>query len=329
MAITGHASFIPTTEDFLDHWLTVNGEMGDPMVIPQAAAGEAAEVNQEGLDTLYTQLVAQHGSVAGALNELALAREDVELKKAALLVRLKQFNAAVRGLLANTKWPEALSDAPAQGDAPDAWRNAIDDALSVWGKINAQNALGVGVPLFLFGDLTLAQFTTLAEALRLGFRTKRAADKTATIERAERNDLERRIYAILKAYRAVMPTKFAPGSPFTLSLPRLTPESTGHTPNPVSASGAWNVPLQAAKVTHGVSAEPNVKRYDLRGVPGPSYDTEDEIQVASHGPADPAEFVTTFGLGAPGQIVGLRVVVVLETDHEAGSPAVYVTRPGS
>jgi len=269
MAITGHASYIRTTEDFLDHWVSVDGALGaTPLVLKKEAAEAEGPVSQVTLDELFTDLQTQMEEVAGALNDIELAREELELKKTALLVRLNQFNARVRADLANTKWPKALSDVPSQGDAPEAWRNAIDDALSVWAKINTQNALGPATPLLLLGGQTLAQFTIQADDLREAFRAKRRAEKDAVIERGERDAFERKIYAILKAYRLAVPTKFAAGAPLVASLPRLTPESTGHTPDPVTASGAWDVPLQAAKVTHTLSSEPNVKRYDLRGCRG-------------------------------------------------------------
>ena len=49
--------------------------------------------------------------------------------------------------------------------------------------------------------------------------------------------------------------------------------------------------------------------------------------IATHGPNDPREFVTTFGLTQPVVKIALKVFVMLKSDHEAGSAPMIVERP--
>lgn len=49
--------------------------------------------------------------------------------------------------------------------------------------------------------------------------------------------------------------------------------------------------------------------------------------LAAHGPNDPREFVTSYGLNQPGAQAAYKVFVILTTDNESGSAAMIVERP--
>lgn len=330
MPISGHASYFTTTEEFIDHWTAANAALPptEPLVISKSAIGAAQDATVTVLTGLLGDLSEQQAELADALNELEQSRQPLEARKEAMLVRMVQFNQKVRSALAGTGWPDALSDVPSQGDAPEKWRDVLTDIESVWGKINQKEALGAGKVLMLLDSYAFADFTAEAGALRQAFRDRRSMERAIVAERTQRDQFERMIYPILKVYRMEVPTRFAEDSVEMATLPRLTP-SEGHTPVPVSASGAWDQALQAAKVHYGPTEETEVARYDLRGVPGPEFNTEDEIQLASNEAGAPREFTTTFGLGQPEQTVGLRVVIVLADGRESGSEPVFVTRPAA
>jgi hypothetical protein len=82
-------------------------------------------------------------------------------------------------------------------------------------------------------------------------------------------------------------------------------------------------------VTYETSEEATIKSYQLRGNVGDKYDEEDAVVIATHGPNDAREFITTFGLNSPGAQVSLKVFVILETGNEAGSAAMLVERPAN
>jgi len=62
---------------------------------------------------------------------------------------------------------------------------------------------------------------------------------------------------------------------------------------------------------------------------GEEYQEEDAVVIATHGPNEPREFVSTFGLTQPGAQIALKVFVILTTGNEAGSAPLLVTRPAS
>ncbi len=51
--------------------------------------------------------------------------------------------------------------------------------------------------------------------------------------------------------------------------------------------------------------------------------------IATNAPGAPREFVVPFGPNQPGAKVALKVFVILTTDNEAGSAAMFVERPVS
>ena len=57
------------------------------------------------------------------------------------------------------------------------------------------------------------------------------------------------------------------------------------------------------------------------------YDEEDVVVIATPGPNDPREFVTTFVRAQPGAQMAFKVFVTLNTDNEAESAALLVERP--
>ncbi len=81
-------------------------------------------------------------------------------------------------------------------------------------------------------------------------------------------------------------------------------------------------------MTWGASSEAALQQYEVRGVPGDNYTTDDEAVLATVLPTAAREFSTTFALSGPGLTAGFKVYVVLTTGNERGSEAKYVTRPG-
>ena len=111
------------------------------------------------------------------------------------------------------------------------------------------------------------------------------------------------------------------------TLPRLSP-LPGHTPASVNASAVFVAPNES-RVIYDASTDSQSLEYQLRGTVGDHYDEEDAVVIASHGPNDPREFVTNFGLTQPGAQIALKVYVVLTTGNESGSAAMQVERPAS
>lgn len=81
-------------------------------------------------------------------------------------------------------------------------------------------------------------------------------------------------------------------------------------------------------MTWKASSEPELLAYEVRGVPGESYEAEDEVVLAVVPPDGPRVLLTGFGLGAPGASAGYRLYVVLGSGRERGGAPVFVRHPG-
>src|SRR3990172_5257445 len=319
MPITGPSSYVSTTEEFWQHWDTADTTLGagNEAVLPGG-------VTQGALGTLKNALVAKRADVQARLNDKELARADVELRKAALLQRLVQFNDKVRAFYPGTKWVAALPDVPSISDAPSKITDPLDDAANVWLQMNADPAIVPDVTLL--GGYTQATFAVDLAALKNTYATLNAAETALKIVREERNDLQDQIYANLKSCRAVLPTLFAAGHALVESLPRLTP-LPGATPTAVTMTAAWDpaggqVFIEWAESTNGSMGE-----YEVRYSTGTVYSTEDETVIASIQPGAPRELLTLAGVETAGATANYRVYVVLTTGNERGSNTVSVTRP--
>ena len=80
MPITGPSSYVPTAEEFDQHWATADASLGpgNEITLPDGAI-------QAGLTAKKDQLADKRAELQGKLNNKEIARGDVEIKKAALL----------------------------------------------------------------------------------------------------------------------------------------------------------------------------------------------------------------------------------------------------
>ena len=318
MPITGPASYVSTTEEFEQHWATANAMLGagNEIVLPDGTS-------QAGLVAKKGELVAKRADVQAKLNFKEVARGDLELKKAALLERIVQFNEKVRAFFPGSKWINALPNAPGQAEGQSRISDPLDDANSLWLQINADP--GTAAVVTLLGGYTQATFDTDIAALKAAYTTLNGAETTLKVTREERNDLQEEIYARLKSYRAVLPTFFAKDDGMVLSLPRLTP-LPGSTPAAITASGEWVPTPGHGLITWTASSDPALDHYDIRMTPGPVYDADLDSKIGEVGPGLNS-FTTLIGLEAPGNTASYRVFVILSSGNESGSNSVVITRP--
>jgi hypothetical protein len=322
MPITGPASYLPTTDEFSAHWNLANTALAPGAIILPAGTTRVM------LETHRTALAGLHAGVQAALNDVETARADLDDRKVALHARLTQFNDKVRAYLAGSTVARALPKVPTLSEGQGAWLPAFDDMENLWSRANALPASGGYVPpLTLLGGYTLANFSAEVALLRTAYKTITAREVDLRVKRGEREDLEGVIYPILKSYREVLPTFFAPTHALVVTLPRLTPEA-GSTPDAVSLTGVWNAATTQAKLTWTENAAEEVDHYEVRWSPGSSYSAEDESVLGSVDKEAAREFLTGQGLGAPGAVSVFRVYVVTGTGNEKGSNTAQVTRPG-
>jgi len=319
MPISGPASYLTTTDEFLGHWESADTTLGVGNEL-KLKDGSARAV----LQTKKDSLVVKRAAVQAKLNHQEVARGDIENRKKDLLVRINQFNDKVRFLFGGTKWERALPQVPTQTDGQGVFTVPLDDAAALWLMINDDPAIA---DITLLGGYTQAMFVAEVVAINAAFTTYTTAGKKLDVAIEERNDVQDAIYEMLKQYRQAVPTYFAKGHAILDSLPDLTP-AAGSTPAAVTANGSYDGTLQKARLNSTESTDPNLFQYEWRFCIGPSYSTDLEALVP--GGNIPAggnrEILTDIGLTSPGSVVTFRMYVITTTGNEKGSNTVTVVR---
>jgi hypothetical protein len=324
MPITGPSSYVPTIESFINHWTAVNAALpaAQPLVLPANGPDTPAPVALADLQSLYNALIAQRDVVQASIIDEALASETLIDQKRALLAKLNLFNDTIRGSYPGSKWERVLTGAPSIGDGRTLFIRAIESTRNIWSRFNTTSGLAA---IVLAGGYDLAAFDADLSALRVAYVASGKEEDSLALEREERNDIQDRIYPILKRYRALMPTLFPVGAALVDELPQLTPTSS-RTPDPVTATAVWDVATSKAKITWTASTDSELARYEVRWSPGLEYQVDAESTLGTISPGATLEFLTDQGLTTPGAKSNFRVVVVLTTGNEAGSEPVSVVR---
>ena len=337
MAISGPASFEPTINAFLSHWLICNNIR--PAASPLLVRVPEKDVTFTRLQLvgLRDQLVAQQGVVQGCLTQQQVARGAINNKKATLLARFTQFNSHLDGNYRNTDFYEARPLAPSFTDGQESFSRAVMKAVKLWEQLNVGPApAGMTLPLVLpaieatpgtQGTLDVGAFASLLASLQFDYALEVEKEVLTAVGRAGRNRIQDKAYEIMKAYRENVPPKMSNWPELVETMPRLTP-LPGHTPDAVNASAVLEGANQS-KTVYDESTDAMLEGYQLRGNVGDDFSEENAVVIATNAPGAPREFITAFGLNQPGAKIALKVYVILTTGNEAGSAAMMVERPVS
>lgn len=309
---------------FFAHWRQSNVRIGpDPLAL-RLPDNTTMTLGQFG--ALNQSLQTQQMELQSRLQDVQLARSDIDLKKAALLAKLNTFNSLLDADYHGTCFHAARPNVPGIGEGPDRFSAPLLDAAALWQLMNEGPApAGVTLPVTLADGTTQESFDAEILALQVEYRAARSKGVLVTLARGERDLMQERAYAAMKIYRQAVPVKLSQHPELVETLPALTP-LPGHTPEPVQAS-ATLLGANESKVVHTASVDPALKAYQLRGNVGDHYDDEDAVVIATHEPGGLLEFVTNFGLTQPGARIALKVFVILKTGNERGSAAMLVERP--
>jgi len=321
MPLAGPSSYVPTINEFLAHWVQVNTALGGggPLVLSD---GTTLAI----LTGYRDSLMAFGSSIQGKLNDVEIARGNIEIKRAALMTRLGEFNRKVRGFLSHTAFVTALPEVPPATSSVATIVEELDDMATLWVKINAATIPGFTGPLTLLGGYLVATFNTDLAALKTDSTTWQNAVQDVKLERERRNDLQDKVQPALRDYRVAVQGSFAETDALVESLPRMTPEP-GSTPDGVTANIVWDAVLLMAKIGFTGSSNPNLSHFEIRFCAGPNYSTENEVVIGSLTPAELREFVTNHGLTTAGNTASFKVYEVLTTGNEKGSNTLVITRP--
>ncbi|MES2705303.1 MAG: hypothetical protein V4726_21590 [Verrucomicrobiota bacterium] len=327
MPITGPASYVPTMDEFIAHWTNANTAAAPGVVVVAPQQPNEPAVTLAAMEALRGQLTAERKAVVTGLNQQHVAREKAQMQKRALLERYEQFAATLRAFFAKTPFLSSLPLKPLETELPARFLDVMEEMLSLWTQIeDAPPPAGIDLPLVLKGgfDITFLQDgIALLRTLLINLAQK---EQNTHLARTRRNQMQEKIYPILRDYRLAVPAILGKNSPLTLSLPRLSP-LPGKTPTGVSASGTFTTPENEARIVHTLSPDDDISHYELRQCPPPDYAGDDETIIASHPAGAPPEFRTQAGLVVPGDRSLFKVVTINDDGREKSSNTVDITWP--
>ena len=320
MPITGPASFVFTTQQFINHWTEVNLGLASsgPLVLE-----DGSDIVE--LETQRANLLSQRDSVEAAALNLAEARGLLLQAKTTLLSQLNAFNGVVRARLSASHYARLLADVPGIGDGAERFRKPLVQTDLLWAKINSAPPAGFTAPLVLLGGVVQLDFRGSLNALQSRVDSVTAAEQALDLALERRNDTQDAIRPRLVNYRLMVPTLIPAGDALLDTLPAYSTEGS-RTPEATVLSGAWNAATTQADLTSTISDDSDLAEYELRYCAGADYDTELE-SVAGNVPAGQSPvFHTTKGLTTAGSTASFRVYVRLSSGGEKGSNTVVVAR---
>lgn len=327
MPISGPTSYVVTTEQFLNHWADANGLLGaSPLVLGKEAVRAEADVPLAGLITLKSALDDARDAVEEAVLSLGLLRGEAFILKELLHGQLNDFNDAVRADLPSSAFAKVLPAVPSMNEGRERFVKPMRDAAKLWVKVSNYKVSQGDAVLVLRGAVDLAAFVANLTDLRGKYEEVEEMEQQWTLELAMRNGVQDRIYAVLKAYRAKLPTAFAEGAAIVETLPLLTP-LPGSTPQSPGLVGSYSTANSRAEFAGVASTSASVVRHQLRICLGAEFDQDLEQSVGSILVGQPLTFLVTTGLGAPGAVISAKLYAMTADGHEAGSATVVVTRP--
>ena len=334
MPISGPSSYPAVCQAFHSHWGDVDAALGapNPLVLAGYLVKSTSPVTRAAFKGWYDELMAARTKVEEVGVDLDLARGALADLRAALAVRVLQFNKAVRGNIPDTRYARSLPEVPNEFTNATDFLNAVTRVRKLWLAINGDLLLGLSLPLTLEGGYTVETFEQAYKGVTPPMGLQGLQEKMSDalsqlkLERESRNDLQDRLYELLKAYRQVVATKFPAGHAILDALPALTP-APGSTPQGVTVTGVWDATAGKAKIEVQGAVPANAAVLEVRGVPGLDFDGDDEVTLGTIPLGGPLVFLTDSFHGVPGQSGAYKVYVKTAEGNEAGSNAVTVTRP--
>lgn len=322
--ITNKASYLSTTTQFLEHWEGANPPLPQPQITIHGFVLQwSAPITRTDLQGLLTDLVAKREAVSTANFALAEARDDFKAAKELVVDKHGQLNGTIRGSLPGSKW-ERLSTPVASAEAgAEVVTKAATAAMNLWNRINSLNVMGA--PLLLRDGVSVASFTTMRDNVQAMANKVTEAEQDLKDAVEGRDNVEEKIYAVLKAYRQMIPQLFPEGHAVVDSLPALTPPP-GATPDAVTVAGSYNAQTNQAEFTWDESTSSDVTHYDVLGLAGPDFNEDNADLLGTVQKGSPRSFATGQFLQNPGSQLTVKIYARTESGHTAGSNAVTVLR---
>ena len=319
--------FIPKCNEFIAHWSQCAEDLA-PKVLLVRDPEKDITVSLAQFIARRDLLQSRQNTVQDCLNQQLMARSNINSRKVKLLELFNEFNGVLDAFYLNTDFYAVRPLAPSLSDGQEAFSRPLVAAMLLWEDMNVGPApAGVTLPVTLSDGTVAGGFASLLSALQFAFANEQRKEKDIGRARWRRDQVEIEAYEVMKLYRETVPVKVKQFPELVETMPRLSP-LPGHTPDAVNSSAIFVAP-NSSKVVYDASTDATLASYQLRGNVGDDYSDQDAVVIATNAPGAPREFITPFGLNQPGAKVAMKVYVILNTDNEAGSAAMFVERPVS
>ncbi|HVT11834.1 MAG TPA: hypothetical protein VHE55_06180 [Fimbriimonadaceae bacterium] len=321
MAISGVISWLPTIDEFIDHWCLVDDiRVPNRFVLSGNYSADDLTKDRKAIADLIEAVDACNKEV----REAAAARDEIRAK---LRPRMLQFGPTVRGLLPDSLYLKSIPATPRFSDSVKTWKTAAHQIANLWATINYNSPpiAGFKPPLLLSGDFTQECFAAKVAILFDAYGKLEEAEHKAGQARDARDERFAPVYQRLKQYRLAVASALQPNSPLLKSLPSLTPPPE-MLPEPVHLIGTWRPEFGRVAFEWTASPAEDLQNYSVRAHPGPRYAAGSEQTVADL-PADMRRFETDALLAEEGSVAWYKVYVVTKSGAEKGSNAVKIVRP--
>ncbi len=327
MPITGPSSYISVVPAFLNHWTDAN-LLGPAIVVDGVPLGQLGDVGIAFLQGLQTELLAARDALEVTNLEVALSSAALLGHKTFLNAQCVAFNKVVRADHSTTTFGQALPEAPQPGDGREKFNRPIRQMLNLWAKVNTYRTglTPAKSPIVLLGNVSVTTCTTRLASLVAEQNTFEEREQQAALDRLKRENVQDRIYPLLKLYRAKVEASFAPNAPIVLSLPALTDSGSGK-PEPGALAGALNPAGTAVGLTGTPSASASVVAHQLRASVGEAPEADDETMRAEFPLGQAIALSSDYGLSVPGARVHWRLVAITADGHEGATPWRTFQRP--
>lgn len=249
MPISSTVDYLPVMDEFIHHWADLNLVVKLPWGNSAVGLLEFRELRAE-LDTAKAALRRR-------LNDLSLARGELDIIRGTAGERIAEFNRRIRAEFPVAGEFSRLPAVPARMAGRGAFLDGMDDALALWKAANERSpGAAAGGPLLLRGGLSLKDFRDLRAALDRAFAQRGTSEAALFEQRLERQDLQGRAKALMTLYRRKVEALYALDSPQVITLPRLTPKPRARKkPAPAQENGIGGLPDAGRTWTGGGTGE--------------------------------------------------------------------------
>ena len=330
MPISGPSSYIVVVPAFINHWTDANA-LGSLITIDGTALGQLSDVGISYLQGLQTELLGARDTLETTNVDLGISSGNVLGHKTWLQAQCVAFNKAVRADHSTTAFVDVLPQAPQVSDGREKFNKPVRMLLTLWARVNTYRAAlvppksALTLPASLTA-ITLATMTARLATMLAEQNTHEEREQQAALDRLKRENVQDRIYPVLKIYRQKIEASFAPTAAIVLSLPELTDSGAG-TPEPGVLTAALNAAGTEVVMTGTVSPSATVASHQLRASVGEEPQSDEESMRAEFPLGMPIALTTDYGLGVPGARVHWRLVAITADGHERATPWQSFQRP--